>query len=404
MKDYNKLLFSVLIGLILALNLQSQNPPAPLTRSTFPYPPDSVEIKTYKVPTVVEITKDNYQVADTLSLDRALYKALLAMEDEDMLSVPYSTGYNEWTLTTFIYNPLPGSKTAYKTYKPVNKYVPGATTFPKSNIYYNGIADGNITYNFLMLDSTGFYDLGSRAMTSPTPTTLVHSVLKPLLRFPLDYNNPENVKNFSCITSGAGASVNTVYNVTVKAFGKLDIVKGSISNPIVESFDDCFLVETSSKDTMLASGLEFYTESKFYTWYSTVAIEPILVLSYAKLRNNVDPEYWSMSPDALTWHDEFEIAYLTKYNLKDIKTNSSDINNSLTIYPNPSNGKFTVLINNTEAKSHLVNITDILGKKVYTSNFKNNLIDLNLENQSKGVYFLNINSGNNVYTQKLVIK
>lgn len=77
---------------------------------------------------------------------------------------------------------------------------------------------------------------------------------------------------------------------------------------------------------------------------------------------------------------------------------------SVTLFPNPSDGRFTVKTENT--KVSLIEIYNLPGEKVYVS------INLNLQtstkidltSQPKGIYFAKINDRDKIYTQKIVIK
>ena len=78
-------------------------------------------------------------------------------------------------------------------------------------------------------------------------------------------------------------------------------------------------------------------------------------------------------------------------------------NNNLTIYPNPSNGIFT--INSEQLTINNLTITDITGKIVFNSKFQNfSNSKINLTNQPAGIYFITIKTETGIYTQKLIIQ
>ncbi|MEI6122130.1 MAG: T9SS type A sorting domain-containing protein [Bacteroidota bacterium] len=83
--------------------------------------------------------------------------------------------------------------------------------------------------------------------------------------------------------------------------------------------------------------------------------------------------------------------------------NTNEFNENVSIYPNPSNGEFT--ITNASETRVSIQIMDLVGKIVYKTQSTEKYISLNLENQNKGVYFVQItNQAGNKIVKKLVIK
>ena len=79
----------------------------------------------------------------------------------------------------------------------------------------------------------------------------------------------------------------------------------------------------------------------------------------------------------------------------------------LRIYPNPSDGIFTIEINKTESNKISVEILDITGKLVYRNDYPvlgtmKETIDL--QNLNKGMYFLRIMEGDKISTMKLMFR
>lgn len=90
---------------------------------------------------------------------------------------------------------------------------------------------------------------------------------------------------------------------------------------------------------------------------------------------------------------------ITPYSATGIKELNSNILN-LSVYPNPTNSKinFKLLSNDIILSTQ---ITDALGRVVYTSNDNNNVIDVN--NLPNGIYNINVASQNNQYKSKFAI-
>ena len=82
-------------------------------------------------------------------------------------------------------------------------------------------------------------------------------------------------------------------------------------------------------------------------------------------------------------------------------------NNGLTVYPNPTNGMFTIEIANANADKINISITNILGETVYTSQEENTSTEftkqINLQNLASGSYFIQIKNSDKVYSNKIII-
>jgi len=76
------------------------------------------------------------------------------------------------------------------------------------------------------------------------------------------------------------------------------------------------------------------------------------------------------------------------------------ISNSISIYPNPSNGIFTV--EGEEIKSF--SITNISGQAVLAQNVKHKTIQFDLSNQPKGLYFIKLITNNGIGIKKIIIE
>ncbi len=74
------------------------------------------------------------------------------------------------------------------------------------------------------------------------------------------------------------------------------------------------------------------------------------------------------------------------------------------MYPNPSNG--IIYLNwNKEVKNGQVKIYNVSGQNVYVENTQNITNDIvNLHNQSKGIYYIQVTDNNNSWTEKIILK
>ena len=82
--------------------------------------------------------------------------------------------------------------------------------------------------------------------------------------------------------------------------------------------------------------------------------------------------------------------------------------NVLSVYPNPTIGMFNIAISNANISELVITIVDIQGKEVFSSVDKNvngtfNK-QINLEEISKGLYYIKVNTGAEVNIQKLILQ
>lgn len=85
-----------------------------------------------------------------------------------------------------------------------------------------------------------------------------------------------------------------------------------------------------------------------------------------------------------------------------------NIENNISIFPNPTTGSFTISIDDNGTEKIQLNIFNVLGEKVYTSIFLTKSgkysKEIKLDNILDGVYFVQIKINTKTYSQKLVIQ
>ena len=92
--------------------------------------------------------------------------------------------------------------------------------------------------------------------------------------------------------------------------------------------------------------------------------------------------------------------------ISDTRENSM-AQNEISIYPNPSNGLFSIRLNKS-INAESIDILNIHGQMVFqsdiSSNSESSIIELNLTSLPKGIYFIRLNSEQKTQAKKIIIK
>ena len=373
----------------------------PLDSSDFPHAFDSVYIRTSTIPPTESFT-DSISANDTLSIDRCLQKALIALGDNFMADIQTGGAGLSWNVVTFYYTSLPNPKNWKKIWYTPNPFVPGSSAFPTANLYYQGTSAGLTTYNFFRNTNAGFYELGSRVMDA-TPYNVINSPQKPGVLFPVDYNSPNNIVNQYCTSTASSISTESLYDVTVDAYGTVTLVTGTIPSPVYTNFPGCIRTVTHSIDTMDAgSGMMFYLNTKIYNWYAPGISEPLVTYSVSQVRNNLDPLFWTMDP-GLAWHDELEMSYATPY---DPPVGVSEkFSGKICVLPNPTSGNTGVLVpEELSLESFSCTIRNLTGGLVRQESFPagTQSFRVDLGGCPSGVYVISLQGSTEVFNGKII--
>ena len=84
-----------------------------------------------------------------------------------------------------------------------------------------------------------------------------------------------------------------------------------------------------------------------------------------------------------------------------------DLTSNISLYPNPNNGIFTLQFKEQPTGRLSLNIVNILGQKVYELNntkFETNEFKVDLENLTKGIYFITVTENNKPHTIKFIVQ
>jgi hypothetical protein len=108
---------------------------------------------------------------------------------------------------------------------------------------------------------------------------------------------------------------------------------------------------------------------------------------------------WNNDGNAIYYADSTLYFYHTVLGLEELV----DRDNRITIYPNPGNGMITISLNTPINSIEIYNLAGELVTSIHPSRHQTSY-KIDLTNNAKGIYFAKINTGNTVYTRKIIIQ
>jgi hypothetical protein len=152
----------------------------------------------------------------------------------------------------------------------------------------------------------------------------------------------------------------------ISQIGESDLITTLIKDPDLITYNS-----TTNEFTGIAIGSTMATVS--YRGKSKVVFFEII-------------QYEEAPVDLVTGIDEIE--------------NDNIIQISVTVYPNPTKGVFTIA---TKEKDYELNIINIFGERILAQKFHSEISVIDLSSQPGGIYFLHFNSINGSLTKKIII-
>lgn len=200
--------------------------------------------------------------------------------------------------------------------------------------------------------------------------------------------------------AGAGTTMDTIYHIL--AFSAYPKGGDATARVIIDTFPITLLTADGSYgvDTVLSAVLNIPAASKWAGQQLTIGYY---------MRNYVDIREKCYAPvktggidkkDTMGKNDWDNIDSVTV--IKSAGVNVGSVaNNSLSIFPNPSTG-----VVNLRASANLssVQVVNILGEQMLELKLDKSSTSINLSKLPKGMYFINVRSGNTWTTQKLILK
>jgi N-acetylneuraminic acid mutarotase len=177
--------------------------------------------------------------------------------------------------------------------------------------------------------------------------------------------------------------------------------------------DNIYIGSGDSTAGLLATDHRFWkynTVSDFWTQESDV---PRLTKAYGDAFSIGDTGYYGFGSDSNGYARNIFDKFYGGDNCPIISNcNSASINEispeeRISVYPNPSNGKFTLEISNSIIEDrNIIEVYNMFGIKVYTSYLTQTLSEINLSNQPPGAYICRVTKkdGSLVGKRKILIK
>jgi hypothetical protein len=198
---------------------------------------------------------------------------------------------------------------------------------------------------------------------------------------------------------------------------EIDADKNWINSIKMESVFDSnnnLSLETLYQWNVSDSVWDAYNKSSDYLWNSTRDLlayktENIFNGSYV-LSSNYKAIYNPLSQltdeAILDWDDtgsDIISGDSSHYYIHDIASTVEDarsLKNSISIYPNPSNGRFTVVPENNQTVKTL-EVYNIIGERILLQHSSN---EVNISNAQTGIYFVKVDDGTEIYTKKITVQ
>ncbi len=82
------------------------------------------------------------------------------------------------------------------------------------------------------------------------------------------------------------------------------------------------------------------------------------------------------------------------------------LDKSVDLFPNPSNGNFSIVTSLASSQNLEINVFNVLGEQVFATRIENarqNMIDVNMSEQKSGIYFVQINNGTERIVKRMVL-
>ena len=165
----------------------------------------------------------------------------------------------------------------------------------------------------------------------------------------------------------------------------------NVTNNITVGGTGCEYIIRNTANVKMEAGNEIVISGEFISEGEFIAqIEQICTVFGQKMGNINSPNSENNTNDGNIIIDEPEA-----------NESMPAENGTVRIYPNPNNGKFTIIILPTEEETAIY-IEDVLGRMIYNSEITYPQSEIDISFHPKGIYFVIVIQGNNITRKKIV--
>ncbi len=155
-------------------------------------------------------------------------------------------------------------------------------------------------------------------------------------------------------------------------------------------------VVTPGSEEIVARGIIYKADSEL-SWHTMITPDNNISITVDSLETEMVYQYKAFVVTASGRLDGETLTFTTLAGLNDATANAI----SATIYPNPAHDKAIISVSVAGAK---MVVSDMQGRILLSDDMNESTYELNTSNYAAGVYYIRIISGNNVNTQKLIVK
>jgi len=287
---------------------------------------------------------------------------------------------NDSTITDYV-DP---AKTTYK------------SDFPTANIV--GVDPQNTNFTYFNMGSNQVEVLGEVSYDSTTQTATKVPFSNTLIFFKYPFTLGSTYKDdYSANITITGIKVyyKGNYSQTGDAYGTLKIRSTTYNN--VLRIKGINISKDSVNIPSFGSSVTYDT-SITYTFYTPGKKSPILTITYDKQKQDTNPTTTSKNIE----FNDFDHVHTSGI------IGWEPIINDISIFPNPTQGRAKIDINSQTDGHSMITIMNTMGQVVkayynYHLHTGQNVIDLEMNGMTKGIYFVKINSPGNPIIKKIIL-